>query len=73
MKAIKANKVYSVTSEEAKAFKAQGFDIFDEKGKLVEHGSGSSVSLEEYEALKAENQKLKADIKKLKASQTEKD
>lgn len=72
MKAIKGNKAYVInTAEEAKAYKAQGFDIYDDNGKIKEHALGKTVSLEKYEALESENAKLKAENKKLKASQKE--
>ncbi len=67
MKAIKENKVYTITTaEEAKAYRARGFDIYDDKGKLKESGTGKSVSLEKYEALEKENAKLKKELAKLK-------
>lgn len=70
MKAIKGNKAYTVnTTEEAKAYKAQGFDIYDDNGKIKEHAIGKTVPLESYEALAKENEKLKAENKKLKADQ----
>lgn len=70
MKAIKGNKAYRVnTTEEAKAYKAQGFDIYDDNGKIKEHAIGKTVPLESYEALAKENEKLKAENKKLKAEQ----
>lgn len=66
MKAIKENKVYAVASdEEAKVYKARGFDIYGDDGKLKEHGTGKTVSLEKYEALQKENSKLKGKIKNL--------
>lgn len=72
MKAIKGNKAYTVnTTEEAKAYKAQGFDIYDDNGKIKEHAIGKTVPLESYEALAKENEKLKAENKKLKANQKE--
>lgn len=72
MKAIKGNKAYKVnTDEEAKAYKAQGFDIYDDNGKIKEHAIGKTVPLESYEALAKENEKLKAENKKLKAEQKE--
>lgn len=71
MKAIKNNKVYTVNEAEAKVYKAQGFDIYDDKGKIKEYGVGKKVSLEDYEALKSENEKLKAENKKLKANNKE--
>lgn len=68
MKAIKDNKAYSVnTDAEAKLYKAKGYDIYDDKGKLKEKGIGSSVPPEKYEALEKENAKLKKEIEKLKA------
>lgn len=73
MKAIKENKAYSVnTEEEAKVYRAQGFDIYSDDGKLKEHGIGKTVSLEKYEALEQENAKLKSEIKKLKKEETPK-
>lgn len=72
MRAIKGNKAYTVnTTEEAKAYKAQGFDIYDDNGKIKEHAIGKTVPLESYEALAKENEKLKAENKKLKANQKE--
>ncbi len=72
MKAIKGNKAYKInTDEEVKAYKSQGFDIYDDNGKIKEHGLGKTVSLEKYEALEKENAKLKAENKKLKADQKE--
>lgn len=72
MKAIKGNKAYVInTAEEAKAYKAQGFDIYDDNGKIKEHALGKTVPLESYEALAKENEKLKAENKKLKANQKE--
>lgn len=66
MKAVKENKVYTVTEEEAKEYKARGFDIYDDNGKLKENGTGKAIPYEEYEALKTENVKLKEENKKLK-------
>ena len=54
LKAIKENKVYTVnTSEEVKAYKAKGFDIYED-GKLKERGTGKSVPSDKYEALEKE-------------------
>lgn len=71
MKAIKENKAYTVnTTEEEKVYKAKGFDIYDDKGKLREKGIGKTISPEKYEALEKENAKLKKEIEKLKTEST---
>ena len=66
MKAIKGNREYTIAANEKDRYVQQGFDIFDDKGKLLAHGKGKTVSLAEYEALQAENAKLKAEATKLK-------
>lgn len=66
MKAVKGNKVYTITEAEKAFYAKQGFDIVDDEGKVIQHGAGKKVSFEDYEALKAENEKLKKEIKELK-------
>lgn len=66
MKAIKANKVYTISETEKPAYLAQGYDITDDAGKIIERTSQSSVKYEEYEKLLGENKKLKAENTKLK-------
>lgn len=69
MKAIKENKVYKVsTDEEAKIYKAKGFDILDDNGKVKEYGSGKTVSLDKFNEIEKENLKLQKEIAKLKKS-----
>ena len=67
MKAIKDNKVYTVDETTKDAYLAQGFNITDDKGKVIERSPSSSVSYEAYSKVVAENKALKAEIKKLKA------
>ena len=67
MKAIKDNKVYTVDETTKDAYLAQGFNITDDKGKIIERSPSSSVSYEAYSKVVAENKALKAEIKKLKA------
>lgn len=67
MKAIKDNKVYTVDETTKDAYLAQGFNITDDKGKVIERSPSSSVSYEVYSKVVAENKALKAEIKKLKA------
>ncbi len=67
MKAIKENKVYAVADEtDVKAYKARGFDIYDDNGKLKESGIGKAVTFEKYEALQKECEKLRKEVTKLK-------
>lgn len=66
MKAIKANKIYSITETSKESYLAQGFDIADDKGKVIEHSPSSAVSYSEYEKVIEENKKLKAENAKLK-------
>lgn len=64
MKAIKENKAYAVvTDAEAKAYKARGFDIYDDDGNIKERASGKTVSFDDFETLKKENSALKKKIK----------
>ncbi len=65
MKAVKANKVYTVDETTKDTYLAQGFNIIDDKGKVIEHSPSSSVSYEAYSKVVAENKALKAEIKKL--------
>lgn len=74
MKAIKANKVYTIDENAKAAYLAQGYDITDDAGNVVERSPSSTVSRAEYDkalaeiiSLKAENAKIKDDILELKA------
>lgn len=62
MKAIKGNKVYTITETEKNYYKNNGFDITDDNENILEYGSGKSVSYDEYQALKSELEQLKAKI-----------
>ena len=61
MYAKKDNKVYNVDEQSKKTYLAQGYDIFDDKGKLVEKSPKSTVSYEAYSKLENELAKLKAE------------
>jgi len=69
MKAIKENKVYTVDKTTKAAYLAQGYDIYDDKDKLIEKAPAATVPYTQYEALQAENKKLKAEVKELKAAE----
>lgn len=78
MKAIKQNKVYTITETEKSYYIAQGYDILDDEGELLSYGAGKSVSYDKYRELedqlnllKEENEKLKEENKKLKAENKE--
>ena len=58
LQARKANMVYDVTEQEAEAYRARGFDIYD-GGLLQAHAVGKTVPVEEYEAVVAELKSLK--------------
>lgn len=73
MKATRGNKVYTIDETQKAMYQAQGYDIVDEEGKIIQYGAGKTVSYEEYKALEekitkltTENKKLKDEIKELK-------
>lgn len=63
MKAVKGNKVYLVDEANKKDYQDRGFDILDEDGKVIAYGRGKTVPYGDYEALKKENEALKAAMK----------
>ncbi len=66
MKAVKGNRVYTITEAEKERRRAEGFDIYDDKGKLIAYCKGKTVPYEQYAALEEENKKLKKELDKLK-------
>lgn len=60
MFAVKGNRVYRIPEEETEARRADGYDIYDEEGRLVAYSRLKTVPYEEYAALRAEYEKLKA-------------
>lgn len=68
MKAVKNNKIYTIDETAKSAYLAQGFDIVDDSGKVIEHSPSSTVSYDQYAKVVAENKKLKAENAKLKKS-----
>lgn len=65
MKAVKANKVYTIDKTQKALFIAQGYDITDDENNIIEYGSGKAISLNEYKELEKENEDLKEKISKL--------
>lgn len=76
MKASKENKVYTIDETQKDYYVAQGYDISDDEGNVIEYGAGKSVSYKEhkelkekyaelekkYSAIEKENKKLKKEI-----------
>lgn len=62
MKAVKNNRVYTITEQQRKTYAAQGFDILDDDGKMIEHAAGKTVPYAKYAELLAENEQLKAQL-----------
>ena len=62
MKAVKENKVYTITEQQRKAYAAQGFDITDDSGRIIEYAAGKTVPYSQYAALLAENNRLKKQL-----------
>lgn len=59
MIAVKENKVYKVDSSTKASYLAQGFDICDDSGKVLEYSPSGTVSRAEYNRVLAELEVLK--------------
>ena len=60
MKAVKENKVYTLTNEqEAEFYRLKGFDILDDDNNILKYGAGKTVPYEKYAAVAAELEALK--------------
>ena len=66
MKAVKANKVYTITEAEKKHYIDAGFDICDDNGEIIAYGRGKTVPMDEYLALKKELEAAKSPKKEKK-------
>ena len=71
MKATKGNKVYTIDETQKAMYQAQGYDITDDAGNIIENGAGKSVSYEEYKTLEERALKLEKENKKLKEENKE--
>lgn len=72
MYAKKSNRQYTITEGEKDTYIALGYDIYDDKGKLIAHGTGKTVSYAKYEQALKEIEALKKELTKVK-KETEKD
>lgn len=66
MKASKDNKVYTIDTTQKDYYIAQGYDILNDEGNIIEYGAGKSVSYKEYEELEKNYNTLEKENKKLK-------
>lgn len=71
MKAVMENKVYTIDETQKAMYQAQGYDITEDDGTVIEYGAGKSVSYEEYRALEEKVTKLEKENKKLKEENKE--
>lgn len=60
MIAVKGNKVYRTDENSKETYLAQGFDICDENGKIIEYSSTGTVSRAEYNKVLSELNALKS-------------
>ncbi len=67
MRAKKENKVYRITTEsEKQRYLKEGYDIYDEEGKILEHSPLKKIAYGEYAKAKEENDALRAENQELK-------
>lgn len=58
MKASRDNKVYTIDEAQKESYKAQGFDITDEDGKVIAYGAGKTVSYDKHKELEDNHKEL---------------
>lgn len=61
MKAVKENKVYSIDEQQKASYLAQGYDITEDDGTLIQHSQLATVPYAEYEKVMNELNALKAE------------
>ena len=71
MKAVKANKEYTIAEQEQKRYIADGYDIVDDKGNIIAYGRGKTVPYEKYKKVLDELNALKAETVDLTAMTVE--
>ena len=64
MFARKANKIYRVDDASKAGYLAQGYDIVDDEGDVIEHSPQATVKYSDYEKLLNENKALKEQVEK---------
>lgn len=65
----KGNKSYEIQSDlELESYLSSGFDQVDKKGKIIQYATGGKTyNAVQYNALRSENEALKAELEVLKA------
>lgn len=77
MKAVKENKEYDITETQKAMYLNEGYDIVDDKGKVLEYSPKKTITYNEHikivdELKKAsENKELEAEVEKLTKSNAE--
>lgn len=66
MKAKKENKVYTIDEREKKRYLEEGYDIYADDGKILEHSPKKMIKYSEYDKILKENAALKAELEDLK-------
>lgn len=68
MKAIKENRVYTISDAEMSSFQKEGYDIYSDSGEVIAYGMGKSVPFEKYAKLMEQVEALQEEILSLKES-----
>lgn len=63
MKAKKENKVYTINNNQKQEYRDKGYDIYDDKGVLIEYSSTKTIHYEEHIAVLAEKDILIDELK----------
>ena len=58
MKALKANKEYTITEQEQERYIAEGYDIADNEGNIIAYGKGKTVPYEKYKEVLEKSEKI---------------
>lgn len=72
MRAVKANKEYTIDENQKKHYQEAGYDIYDDDGSLVEYGRGKTVPMKDHMAVVEELKRLQGENKLLREAATAK-
>ncbi|MFT4146422.1 MAG: hypothetical protein QM644_18415 [Mobilitalea sp.] len=68
MKAVKENKIYTITEEAKATYLSQGYDMADDNGNIIERSPLSKVSYSEYVKVLSQLEKIKTELAGLKGA-----